>query len=190
MYFFLLKGPAADSTDAPQPWRLIVQPYEKDHNDDFFFCLGHILTYLSRSITCINLVLESALFNQWIYTDSCLFHFDLRSMRNRELGQMWIDLWRRQNEASHSFINSRKAFVLQVIISIPAVSSRWFKIGHCHLRCSLWTLHDAPLNNGQLECKLPAENVARPPQQLWRHRGLIIDCTNYAEYIQWLLSVM
>jgi hypothetical protein len=28
--FFLIKGPAADATDAPQPWRLIVQPYEED----------------------------------------------------------------------------------------------------------------------------------------------------------------
>jgi hypothetical protein len=27
---FLLKDPAADATDAPQPWRLIVQPYEED----------------------------------------------------------------------------------------------------------------------------------------------------------------
>jgi hypothetical protein len=28
--FCLLKGPSADATDAPQPSRLIVQPYEKD----------------------------------------------------------------------------------------------------------------------------------------------------------------
>jgi hypothetical protein len=32
--FFLLKGPVADATDAPQPWRLIVQPYEEDDEDD------------------------------------------------------------------------------------------------------------------------------------------------------------
>jgi hypothetical protein len=31
---FLLKGPAADATDAPQPWRLIVQPYDEDDDDD------------------------------------------------------------------------------------------------------------------------------------------------------------
>jgi hypothetical protein len=33
---FLLKGPAADATDAPQPWRLIVHPCEKDDEDNFF----------------------------------------------------------------------------------------------------------------------------------------------------------
>jgi hypothetical protein len=27
---FLLKGPAADATDSPQPWRLIVQPFDED----------------------------------------------------------------------------------------------------------------------------------------------------------------
>jgi hypothetical protein len=32
---FLLKGPAADATDAPQPWRLIVQLYKKDNNEAF-----------------------------------------------------------------------------------------------------------------------------------------------------------
>jgi hypothetical protein len=32
---FLLKGPVADATEAPQPWRFIVQPYEED--EDFFF---------------------------------------------------------------------------------------------------------------------------------------------------------
>ena len=32
--FFLLKGPVADATDAPQPGRLIVQRYEED--DDGF----------------------------------------------------------------------------------------------------------------------------------------------------------
>jgi hypothetical protein len=35
--FFLLKGPVADATDAPQPWRLIVQPYEEDGEDDEVF---------------------------------------------------------------------------------------------------------------------------------------------------------
>ena len=35
--FFLLEGPAADATDALQPWRLIVQPYEEDDNDDDVF---------------------------------------------------------------------------------------------------------------------------------------------------------
>jgi hypothetical protein len=35
--YFLLKGPAADATDAPQPWRLIVQPYDED--DEVFSAL-------------------------------------------------------------------------------------------------------------------------------------------------------
>ena len=34
--FFLLKGPAADATDAPQPSRLIVQPYEEDEDFSVF----------------------------------------------------------------------------------------------------------------------------------------------------------
>jgi hypothetical protein len=34
---FLLKGPAADATDAPKPWRLIVQLCEKDDEDDAVF---------------------------------------------------------------------------------------------------------------------------------------------------------
>jgi hypothetical protein len=34
MGFVLLKGPAADTTDAQQPWRLVVQPY--DENDKVF----------------------------------------------------------------------------------------------------------------------------------------------------------
>jgi hypothetical protein len=33
---YSLKGPAADATDTPQPWMLIVQPYEED--DKVFFC--------------------------------------------------------------------------------------------------------------------------------------------------------
>jgi hypothetical protein len=41
LYFFVAKGPAADATDAPQPWRLIVQPYEEDDNDDEVFLLSH-----------------------------------------------------------------------------------------------------------------------------------------------------
>jgi hypothetical protein len=32
--FYLLEGPVADATDAPQPWRLIVQDYEED--DEIF----------------------------------------------------------------------------------------------------------------------------------------------------------
>jgi hypothetical protein len=32
-----LKGPAADAADAPQPLRLIVQPYEEDDEDDAVF---------------------------------------------------------------------------------------------------------------------------------------------------------
>jgi hypothetical protein len=28
--FCVVKGPAADATDAPQPWRLIVQPRDED----------------------------------------------------------------------------------------------------------------------------------------------------------------
>ena len=31
--FVLLKGPVADATDLPQPWRLTVQPYEEGHED-------------------------------------------------------------------------------------------------------------------------------------------------------------
>jgi hypothetical protein len=31
---FSLKGPAADATDEPQPWRLIVQPCDED--EEFF----------------------------------------------------------------------------------------------------------------------------------------------------------
>ena len=38
---FVLKSPAADATDAPQPWRLIVQPYEEDDEDDRFFLRFH-----------------------------------------------------------------------------------------------------------------------------------------------------
>jgi hypothetical protein len=34
LFFYLLKGPAADATDAPQPWRLIVQPCDEDEDDD------------------------------------------------------------------------------------------------------------------------------------------------------------
>ena len=34
-----MTGPAADATDAPQPWRLTVQPYEKD--DEVFVLLFH-----------------------------------------------------------------------------------------------------------------------------------------------------
>jgi hypothetical protein len=40
--FFLLKGPAADATNAPQSWRLIVQPCDEDDEDDeVFFLLLH-----------------------------------------------------------------------------------------------------------------------------------------------------
>jgi hypothetical protein len=35
--FFLLKGPLADATDAPQPRRLIVQPYKEDEKVFFRF---------------------------------------------------------------------------------------------------------------------------------------------------------
>jgi hypothetical protein len=35
--FFLLKGPAADATDAPQPRRLIVQPCDEDEGFFLFF---------------------------------------------------------------------------------------------------------------------------------------------------------
>jgi hypothetical protein len=35
--FFLLQGPAADATDAPQPLRLFVQPYEEDDEDGEVF---------------------------------------------------------------------------------------------------------------------------------------------------------
>jgi hypothetical protein len=39
IFLLLLKGPAADATDAPQPWRLIVQPC--DENDECFFLIFH-----------------------------------------------------------------------------------------------------------------------------------------------------
>jgi hypothetical protein len=35
--FLLLKGPVADATDAPQPWRLIVASCDEDEDDYFFF---------------------------------------------------------------------------------------------------------------------------------------------------------
>jgi hypothetical protein len=36
-FYYLLKGPVADATDAPQPWRLIVQPCVMKTN---FFCFS------------------------------------------------------------------------------------------------------------------------------------------------------
>jgi hypothetical protein len=36
MIFLAVKGPAADATDALQPSRLIVQPYDEDEDDDYF----------------------------------------------------------------------------------------------------------------------------------------------------------
>jgi hypothetical protein len=30
VFFYMLKGPAADATDAPQPLRFFVQPYDED----------------------------------------------------------------------------------------------------------------------------------------------------------------
>jgi hypothetical protein len=38
-WFFLLKGPVVEATDAPQPWRLIVQPCDED--DEVLFLLFH-----------------------------------------------------------------------------------------------------------------------------------------------------
>jgi hypothetical protein len=38
-WVFLLKGPVADATDTPQPWRLSVQPYNEDEFG--FFLLLH-----------------------------------------------------------------------------------------------------------------------------------------------------
>jgi hypothetical protein len=32
----MVKGPAADATDAPQPLRLFVQPYDEDEDEQFF----------------------------------------------------------------------------------------------------------------------------------------------------------
>ena len=37
MFFVVLYGPAADATDAPQPWMLIVQPCEEDDKDEEVF---------------------------------------------------------------------------------------------------------------------------------------------------------
>jgi hypothetical protein len=39
LFIYLLKGPATDATDAPQPWRLIVQPCDEDNES--FFLLFH-----------------------------------------------------------------------------------------------------------------------------------------------------
>jgi hypothetical protein len=40
--FILLKGPAAEATDAPQRWRLIVQTYEEDNE---FFCFSILMEH-------------------------------------------------------------------------------------------------------------------------------------------------
>jgi hypothetical protein len=42
IFFYLLKGPAADATDAPQPWRLIVQPCDED---DDFLCFSILMEH-------------------------------------------------------------------------------------------------------------------------------------------------
>jgi hypothetical protein len=49
-FFYLLKGPAADATDAPQPWRFIGQPYEEDDEvfSDFPFLIEHRLNETDR----------------------------------------------------------------------------------------------------------------------------------------------
>jgi hypothetical protein len=41
-FFFKLKGPEADATEAPQPGRLIVQPCDED---EVFFLLFHFNVY-------------------------------------------------------------------------------------------------------------------------------------------------
>jgi hypothetical protein len=41
--FFLLKGPAAEATDAPQPWRLIVQP--RDEDDEVLVCFSILMEH-------------------------------------------------------------------------------------------------------------------------------------------------
>jgi hypothetical protein len=38
LFFYLMKGPVADATGAPQPWRLIVHTC---HKDDEVFLLFH-----------------------------------------------------------------------------------------------------------------------------------------------------
>jgi hypothetical protein len=43
LFIYLLKGPAADATEAPQPWRLILQPCEED---EIFFCFSNLMGHL------------------------------------------------------------------------------------------------------------------------------------------------
>jgi hypothetical protein len=40
---FLLRGHAADATDAPQPWKLIVRPSDED--EVFFFCFSILMEH-------------------------------------------------------------------------------------------------------------------------------------------------
>jgi hypothetical protein len=66
---FLLKGPAADATDVPQPRRLIVQPYGTHDEDDkevfscFLLCNGGMKligeTRSTRRETCPNATLSA-----------------------------------------------------------------------------------------------------------------------------------
>jgi hypothetical protein len=42
-YFLKLKGHVADGTEATQPWRLIVQPYEED--DEVIFCFSILMEH-------------------------------------------------------------------------------------------------------------------------------------------------
>jgi hypothetical protein len=46
MWLFLLKGPAADATDASQPWRIIVQPCDED--DEVFHFNGALVEWNSK----------------------------------------------------------------------------------------------------------------------------------------------
>jgi hypothetical protein len=34
-FFFVVKGPAADATDAPQPWGLLWNPCDEDEEKDY-----------------------------------------------------------------------------------------------------------------------------------------------------------
>jgi hypothetical protein len=45
-FLFVVKGPAAEATDAPHPWRLIVQPCDEDDEyDEVFFPFFLVMKY-------------------------------------------------------------------------------------------------------------------------------------------------
>jgi hypothetical protein len=45
-FFFVVNGPAADTTDAPQPQGLLCNPCDEDEKDDqFFFSLFQVMEH-------------------------------------------------------------------------------------------------------------------------------------------------